>query len=33
MDRTRTIFVAILGVTAVAILAVFFFRPQADPVI
>ncbi|MCA9953984.1 MAG: hypothetical protein KC434_04650 [Anaerolineales bacterium] len=33
MDRTRTIFVAILGVTAVTILAVFFFRPQPDPVV
>lgn len=33
MDRTRTIFVAILGVTAVTILAVFFLRPQPDPVV
>lgn len=33
MDRTRTIFVAILGITAVAILGIFFFRPQPDPVV
>jgi len=33
MDRTRTIFVAILGVTAVTIFAVFLFRPQPDPVV
>ena len=33
MDRTRTIFVAILGITAVAILGIIFFRPQPDPVV
>jgi hypothetical protein len=33
MDRTRTIFVAILGITAVAILGIFLFRPQPEPVL
>jgi hypothetical protein len=33
MDRTRTIFIAILGITAVAILGIFLFRPQPEPVL
>lgn len=33
MDRTRAPFVAILGVTAVTQLAVFFLRPQPEPVV
>jgi hypothetical protein len=32
MDRTRAIFVAILGITAVVILAVFLLRPQPEPI-
>ncbi|MEZ4641421.1 MAG: hypothetical protein R3E31_01550 [Chloroflexota bacterium] len=33
MDRTRTLFVVILGVTAVTILGIFLFRPKPDPVV
>lgn len=32
MDRTRILFVVIIGVTAVAILGIFLFRPQPEPV-
>lgn len=33
MDRTRALFIVILGVTAVAILGIFLLRPKPEPVI
>ncbi len=33
MDRTRIIFLSIIGVTAVAVLGIFLFRPRPQPVV
>lgn len=33
MDRTRALFISILGITAVIVLGVFFFRSKPEPVI